>query len=365
MMRWRRILCLLVLLPLTWAAASAQPQADARAPTQPIRVGLHISPPFVMQTPTGYSGFAIELFEAIAGRMGLRHEYRLIPGLPELLTAVAQGEVDVVVTNLTITHDRLTRMDFTQPWFDGGLRIMINQNRHVSAHDLFSQLQETGHLRIYLWLGLGIVAGTIVLTLVDRYFDPEFPREWHRGVAESFYHVMAVVTSGAATAHKELFGAFGRILSALWMVLGVVIIAYITSSITSVMTTNTLNARIAGVADLSGKTVGVLRGSSADAFAMDSAWSTQSFDSVEAAVAAVVARHIDAVVGDSSVLEYFDNSHPELPITEVGGIFRPEKYGFALPIGSTLQREFSRQIIMARENGYLDRLRAKYFGNTP
>lgn len=380
-MRPHRVLWLVLLLCLPWTGAPAQnpvpwtqtgptqtgpaqtPQTAA-AQTGPLRAGVHLSPPFVMRGPAFYHGYAVELFETIASRLGLRHEYTLFATLPDMLDAVARGDIDVAVSNLTITHDRLVRMDFTQPWFDDGLRIMVNERRHVSANDLISQLSDSGHLRIYLWLALAIVAGTIALTLLDRYFDPDFPREWHRGVAESFYHVMAVVTSGA-TSHKELFGAFGRLLSAVWMVVGVVVIAYITSSVTSVMTTNTLTTRIASIADLSDKTIGVLRGSAAATFAIDSAWQTQAFDTIDAAVAALVARQVDAVVGDASVLEYYDKSHPELPVTEVGGLFRPEKYGFALPLHSPLHRDFSRQIMMARENGYLDRLRARHFGTRP
>ena len=80
---------------------------------------------------------------------------------------------------------------------------------------------------------------------------------------------------------------------------------------------------------------------------------------------ALVKGRVGAIVQDAPVLEYYDNSHPELPITEVGALFLPQKYGFVLPKGSALVRPVDIQILAARESGYLDKLKAKYFGVTP
>lgn len=82
--------------------------------------------------------------------------------------------------------------------------------------------------------GLTLVAKAIV-TLFGRRFDPDFPKRWRDGTAESFYQVMCMATSGKSS-HKNLFGWIGRIWQALWMAVGVAIIAYVTSSIESVMT---------------------------------------------------------------------------------------------------------------------------------
>lgn len=79
---------------------------------------------------------------------------------------------------------------------------------------------------------------------------------------------------------------------------------------------------------------------------------------------ALLRRQIAAIVGDSSVLEYYDNSHPELPITEVGAIFQPATEGFAMP-GSRLGRAISVQIVADMEDGSLTKMTARYFGVEP
>jgi polar amino acid transport system substrate-binding protein len=224
-------------------------------------------------------------------------------------------------------------------------------------------LKQSGHLRIYAWIAVLIVVATIVLTLIDRRWHPEFPEKWREGFAESFYHVMSVATSGS-TSHRNLLGWGGRILGALWLACGVAVVAYVTSSITSVMTVSTITHQINNFGDLGGKRVGVLAGSIGETYCRAAMLDIVSYDTMEEMVDALLKGRVAALVRDAPVLEWYDNAHPELPITEVGPVFEPEKYGFALPSGSVLTRPISEAILKLKDNGTLDTLRAKYFGTT-
>ncbi len=355
---WAMILAAFLMLALP---AHAQP---APAGAAPLKVGVYVVPPFVIKTPNGYGGMAIDLWQEIAAKLDLNYQYVEIPSFPDLLQAVSAGQVDIGVSDITITQERLQRMDFTQPWFDSGLRVMIDQDRQARLGLVMKKLYDGGHLRIFMWLGVAIIAATIGLTLLDRRFDDEFTKKWSEGIIESLYHVLSVVTSGKSS-HKLLFGVYGRLLAALWLIIGVAVVAYITSSITTVMTVVTLNDQIRSNADLQGKTVGVVDGTVAEAFCLDAGVTTQTFIDLPGAVHAMLRRQVAAIVGDAPTLEYYDNSHPELPITEVGEIFQPSKYGFATPLGSSLTREISVQIVAAMEDGTLAKLHAKYFGVEP
>jgi len=77
----------------------------------------------------------------------------------------------------------------------------------------------------------------------------------------------------------------------------------------------------------------------------------------------LVGRQIDAIVLDAMTLQWYDNSHPELPITEVGPIFEKKSYAFALPIGSPLRHEINKSILKQNESGFLETLRKNYFGD--
>lgn len=356
-----RVACVAILAILL-ATGRAAAQTDA---PEPVAVGLYLSPPFVMEEGGRFTGMAIELWEALAAGLGVEAEYVEHETLRELVDAVAAGGVDVAVTNLTVTRDRAERIDFTHPWFDAGLRIMIDEDRGAGFRDVLAGLRDSGHLRAYAWIAAVIVAATVLLTLFDRRFDRDFPRRWRDGVAESFHTVMSVATSGRPPSRKNLFGWIGRIWQGLWLVCGVAVLAYVTSSVTSVMTTLSLTSQINGLADLSGRPVGVFTGSVAEAYARRSGLDARPFAHLDEAVEALLDGRVAAIVGDAPVLEYHAHANPHLPVAVVGAIFEPDKYGFGLPPGSALTRPLTVELIGAHEGGRIAEIRTRYFGDAP
>jgi len=351
---------LLVCLALTTALLAQEDQASSRS----LDVGVYRSPPFVFAQGAGYSGMAIELWEQVASRLGVSSSYREFDNYADLVAATADGTIDVAVTNLTITEDRAQIVDFTQPWFDAGLRVMVHTQAGSSFADIISDLDDAGHLMNYAWLALVILLATAALTIFDRRFDPDFPNRWREGLAESFYHVMSIATSGK-TSRKNLFGWLGRIWQAIWMVIGIAVIAYVTSSVTSVMTASHLTNQINSVADLQGKIVGVRAGSIAEAYMKATYVTTMPFNHIEEATEALLNGEIAAIVGDKPVLEYYAHTNPNLPVDVVGNTFHPDKYGFAFRPGSALAKPASVAIIGLQESGEVERLRVKYFGQQP
>jgi len=351
--------CLFVLLLLFCTIRLPAQQADTASY---LKVGVYISPPFVIEQDNRLFGMSIELWDTIAARLRLSCRYEKVPTFRELISETSAGNFDVAITNLTITQNRARRIDFTQPWYDAGLRIMIDKDREAGISDIISGLYDAGHLRAYAWLILIILIATLLLTLFDRKFDREFPRRWREGLAESFYHVMSVATSGK-TSRKNIFGWKGRVFSALWLVCGVGVIAYVTSSVTSVMTTLSLTNQIHSLADLSGKTVGVFTGSVAEEYANERGMQTLSYNSIDDAVHALRTGQIAAVIGDAPVLEYYGHTHPEAAVTVVGPLFKPDKYGFGLPLHSPLTKRITVELLGANERGLIAALRKKYFGD--
>lgn len=329
---------------------------------QRVRVGLYVSPPFVMEGEDGQlEGMALELWESIAQRKHLQSEYQVFATLGELLQATEDGSVDVAVTNLTITRERATHIDFTHPWFDAGLRIMVNQERAAGARDVLAGLRESGHLRGYAWLASVVLVMTLLFTLFYRKFDKDYPRRWRDGLAEGFYSVMTMATSGKMT-RTNVFGWMGRIWEGLWLVCGIAVVSYITASIASVMTSLSLTSQINGLRDLPGKRVGVFAGSVAEEFMHEQLISARAYPGMDEAVQALLHGHIDAIVGDAPVLQYYLHVNPDKPLLVVGRIFHPDKYAFGLNHQSPLTRPLSVEVIGAQESGEVRRLREKYFG---
>ncbi|MDH7787591.1 polar amino acid transport system substrate-binding protein [Ochrobactrum sp. 19YEA23] len=352
-----------VIIFIAFLSAFSQ-AANAQGPTEPskpVQVGVYVSEPFVNNEGNGYSGMAIDIWRNIAARLNIKSHYVEYPNYSDLMKAVSEGKVDAAVTNLTITENRAEIADFTYPWFDAGLRILVHTQAGTGWDDLIGRLNRAGHLNTYVWI-LGILlAATLLLTLFDRHFDQNFPKRWREGLAESFYHVVSIATSGKSS-RKNLFGWMGRVWQTFWMVFGIAIIAYVTSSITSVMTVAHIDNTISNLSDLQRKSVGVRTGSVAEQFLKSRSIATVSFDHLPEAVSALVNDEIAAIVADGPVLEYYMHQHTDEPLDLVGEAFSPDKYGFAFPRHCELVQPASVAIISLHESEEIAKLRTKYFG---
>ncbi|WDR01374.1 transporter substrate-binding domain-containing protein [Devosia algicola] len=318
--------------------------------------------PFVMIDGDQVSGMAIDLWQSFAQNLNLEYDYKPFEKLSDLVDATAENQVNVAVTNLTVTEDRAARIDFTQPWFDAGLRIMVNEDQGPGLTGLWAGLRDSGYLQAYGWLALVIVLATVGFTFFDRRFDKNFTRHWPAGLAESFYTVMSIATSGRPPSRKNLFGWLGRFWQGIWLVCGIAVFAYVTSSITSVMTTLSLNNHIHSLDDLAGKTIGVAQGSTAQSFIQAANLTAVPFSGMTELAKALTDGKIDALIGDKPVLEYYAHIHPELPLSVVGSVFHPDKYAFALSPDTVLRKALTVEVVGAHEDGLLGDLNRKYFG---
>lgn len=355
-------LVLAALLALAATAPLRAQQADSPQADTVYNVGILESPPFVIDAAGDPSGIAIELWEHLADERGFQYEYTVYPSVRAILQATTAGEIDVAVADMTITSDRAELMNFTQPYYDGGLRIMVDEPTVSGLDGLIAGLSDAGFLRYYLWIFGLLVGGTLFLTLFDRRYTPKFPTRWRDGLAESFYNVMSIATTGRLPNRAQVFGWVGRVWQGIWMVVGVAVVAFVTSSVTSVMTAQTLTRQINSLGDLPGKTVAVLDGDVAEQFALERGIDVRVYDSLAEATEALHSDEIDAMIGDAPVLEYYAHTHPEDSLDVVGPIFHPVKYGFALPLGSELTRLLTLEVLDAHEDEEIETLRNEYFG---
>jgi polar amino acid transport system substrate-binding protein len=357
-----RILVLVAFVVVCGFQFTAIAQDDSREDATILRVGVYESPPFVMADGDSWAGMAIDLWEELANELNLRYSYVPFTSDAELVEKASTGEIDVAVSNITITEARHRKVLFTQPWFDAGLRLMVPTSGATGFFAVLEGLKDAGYLRSYAWLALIVLVGTLVLTLFDRTTDPEFPKRWREGIAESFYSVMSIATSGKVPSRKNRWGWLGRVGQAFWLFSGVAILAYVTSTVTSVMTMLTLTGQIKSVADMSTRVSGVLQGSTAEDYVKEKRMKYQVYSSLTAAAEAMEARKVDAVIGDAPVLEYFLQQNPAIPARMSGAIFKPEKYAFGASPDSNLRRGISVELTAAQERGKLEALRLKYFG---
>jgi ABC-type amino acid transport substrate-binding protein len=360
---------------VTTATADVTPQAAApvfRAaeqtdlPVRTVRVAIFPDAPFAVHEASGrWDGFAAVVLQAAAAQAHLNLEFRECASLNELFEEVAGGKADIGAGNLLVTSARLSRVAFTQPILDGGLKVMVPTDRSHSVASLWDGLVDDGHVRVVAWGAVITLALTLVVVAVLRRIDRDFTPHLHEGLAESFYHVVAITMTGKTSYKGNVApGWVGKIVAATWLVFGVTTVAYLTSSLSSVMTANAMKSRIDGQRDLKGKRVGTLQGSVGERYCALHGIDVVRFPTVDAAAEALAARGVDAVVADAQSLEYFDTSHPDVPVATVGEMFERRHFAFAVrPGDDELLRRLNTAIVSLREDGALDHVRTRWFGH--
>jgi ABC-type amino acid transport substrate-binding protein len=329
-------------------------------------VGVLNTEPFAIpDTAMKWTGYAVVMFEASSIHARVVPEFREYASADALIDAVASGEVDAGVGNTLVTSERLARVDFSQPFLDAGLRVMVSSEKGSSFFRLVDGLVQGGHARVLVWCLAGALGLTVVVSLLLRRFDREFTPHLHEGLAESFHHVVSVAVTGKTSYKGGVVPPWiGRIVAAIWLLFGLATVAYLTSTVTSVMTADVLHRQINGPNDLRGKTIGIVTASGGDTYCSEQKLDIVRFSTLEAAVQAITERHVDAVVGDASILEYYDLKHPEEKIAVVGELFQRRHFGFAFHRdGTNLREKFDIAILALRENGTLDQIRQRWFGH--
>ena len=120
----RLLLAIFILFSVALPPANGQtPEPNTTKPA--LKIATIERKPFAFNTADGVTGFSIELWRAIAVKIGRKTTFQMTKSFPEMLSAVTNGRVDAAIANITINAKRETEMDFSHPIFDSGLRIMI------------------------------------------------------------------------------------------------------------------------------------------------------------------------------------------------------------------------------------------------
>ncbi|MDD2239503.1 MAG: transporter substrate-binding domain-containing protein [Kiritimatiellae bacterium] len=93
----------------------------------PLRIGtVKDSPPLAFREGRHWKGVEIELAHAMAERLGRHPVFVALPST-ELLPALLNGRVDVVMAGLAITEERRVQIDFASPYLVVGQGVLVRR----------------------------------------------------------------------------------------------------------------------------------------------------------------------------------------------------------------------------------------------
>lgn len=357
-----RQLTIAVVLTTTAYPVQAADPADGGSRPERLRVAVTPLVGAVEWTGERPTGVMVDIWEDLAGRLGIETEFLRVETFPKVMESLPAGRADVVLGPMAITEEREKVLDLTHPLFHSGLRIAVRQRVNTGLRSAFESLLSWQLLELLgLVLGLALLSGHVLWWIERRHNPHSFPPTYPRGAWEATWWIASTIVTGGCD-DKHVDGVLGRALAFAWMVGGIVLVAAFTSVLTATMTAERVTGTIHGPRDLAGRTVGCQAGGVAVATIRQRGGSPQEFNSINEALDAVQLGMVEAVVGENQQLRFVTASPNRADIRLVGPIFDPFDYGIALAAGSPLREQVNTAILRMREDGTLDRIIEAWLG---
>lgn len=333
-------------------------------PAQPLRVITKPLEPFVIKDGDQLNGFSIELWDHVAQKIGLPYRWVQVTSVTEQLEAVERGDADVAIAGISMTPDREAVIDFSHPYFTAGLQIMTATQPDQPLSQLLGSIFSFSLLQILAVGFFFLLVMAHIIWLVERGRNDAIPKTYLAGIWESMWWSVSTLATLEYGDKRTPPDAFRRLLAMFWVLLGIILIAQFTASITASLTVKQLNGNINSPSDLPGKRVGTVSGSTAANYLAAHNINATGFAQVADAYAQLENNQLDAIVYDAPVLLYYANTKGKGKVQVVGPIFNEETYGIALPSGSTLRKPINEALLEMRQDGSYDELYANWFGET-
>lgn len=326
-----------------------------------LKVGFAGREPFINIKSSPPTGAAVEILDQVTAENLWTYETVLFPDIESGMESLRNGSIDILAGDIPITHSGFSTVEFSHPFFHSGLQILVPEKSKVSTLSFLTDLFDLVHLEMFWAIFAAVLALTLFVYWFEKRHNPDFPKTRKDGLAEAFYYVVTLALTGKST-YKGFPGVLGRLVMIVWIVLGIIVVAYVTSSITSAMTVEKLKGKIHGPNDLKDKRVAVVEKSAAQAYMKENGIFQQSFPSLEEAVKFMLSGGADAVVDGAPQVQTIDFKQPNIPVKTAGPVFSKTTYGFAFPTGSPLRLPFNRTLTALEENGSIDGIFVSYFG---
>ena len=238
---------LLFLFFLSFSITSFSQEPDSLKITKKLVIGITETPPFVEKRPQGFAGLSIASWKMVNEHLQVAYEFKEYDNLGSLLEGVESGEVDLSINPITVTDNRMKRMNFSQPYFISHTSVakkkestFLKHIRNIFSWNFFSV--------IALLLLVIFIFGILVWIFERKKNHEEFGGNF-KGVMQGFWwSAVTMTTVGYGDKSPKTTG--GRIIGLIWMFMAVIIISSFTAGIASSLTVKSINEEITNIQDL-------------------------------------------------------------------------------------------------------------------
>ncbi|XP_069687880.1 glutamate receptor ionotropic, NMDA 2B isoform X4 [Periplaneta americana] len=350
------------------------------------------------------SGFCIDLLEKFAEELGFTYELVRVEdgrwGTLEngkwngLIADLVNRKTDMVMTSLMINSEREAVVDFTVPFMETGIAILVAKRTGIISPTAFLEPFDTAS-----WMLVGVVAiqaATFTIFLFEWLSPSGFdmksalqekirarkqvsPSPNHRFSLFRTYWLVWAVLFQAAVHVDSPRGFTARFMTNVWAMFAVVFLAIYTANLAAFMITREEFHEFSGLDDsrlskpFSHKPMyrfGTIPWSHTDSTLskyfkpMHAYMKTQNRSTVNEGIEAVLGGDMDAFIYDGTVLDYLVAQDEDCRLLTVGSWYAMTGYGIAFSRNSKYVQMFNRRLLDFRENGDLERLRRYWMTGT-
>ncbi|XP_046373503.1 glutamate receptor-like [Haliotis rufescens] len=341
-----------------------------------------------------YEGFCRDLADEISEKLEFDYEIREVRdgqfgvelengSWSGMIGELRRGVAELAIAPLTITAERERVVDFSKPFMNIGISIMIKRPDKQKP-GVFS-FMEPFSIQLWACITIAYVVVSVSIFLVSRFS----PYEWHNltltfgdmiqnqfTLSNSFWFSMgALMLQGSDHCPRS---AAGRIIGGAWWFFVLIIISSYTANLAAFLTIERMLTPIKSADDLVKQTeisYGTLKSGSTMKFfaktevptyktmynSMTTATPSPFVDSIDAGVERV--RNFKAKYAfllESTMNEYYNNRKP-CNTMKVGPNLNLKGFGIATPLGSDLKEKISYAVLKLKEDGTLHKLQQTWW----
>jgi polar amino acid transport system substrate-binding protein len=325
--------------------------------TKKLIVTTKIAPPLVMDKSGSLEGFSIDLWKEISKRNNYQTDFVMKTNVKEMLDSLVSHENDLAIAAISQTADREKIVDFSQPYLNAGLEILVRANE-TSVFDQVLAFLQSGAMRLLLFGLLAIFILSNIHYLYRKIRGYEQNQNYFLSIWDSIWWLF---NGFFRTEFGDQSNRLHQLISTLMIIVSIIFITQFQAMVTADLTLDKIDNKITSIADIKGKSVGVTASTTAEKFAEDNEIKFEKFENNDKLLEALIKEKTDAVILDAPIAKYYATQDGKGKVNESISLNR-EHYSVAFPIGSALRKEVNQAILSIEQDGTMSQLTKKWFG---